>query len=70
MAGLVRSVRPNLTALQVKAIIEETADPITAIQTDSDTDHARERFIDGHSSWYGYGRVNAQKAVEKALRLP
>jgi hypothetical protein len=70
VAGLVRSVRPNLTALQVKAIIEETADPITAIQTDSDTDHARERFIDGHSSWYGYGRVNAQKAVEKALRLP
>jgi len=70
VADLVRSVRPDLTALQVKAIIEETADPITTIHTDSDTDRTGERFIDGHSSWFGYGRVNAQKAVEKALLLP
>jgi hypothetical protein len=59
-----------LTALQVKAIIEETADPITAIHFDSDPDRARERFIDRHSPWFGYGRVNAQKAIEKALLLP
>lgn len=67
VAGLVRSVRPNLRALQVKAIIEETADPITAIQIDSDANRARTRFVDGHSAWFGYGRVNAQKAIEKAL---
>ena len=65
VAGLVRSVRRNLTALQVKAIIEETADTIPTIGNDS-----RERFINGHSLSFGYGRVNAHKAVEKALLLP
>jgi subtilisin family serine protease len=70
VAGLVRSARPDLTALQVKAIIEETADPIPTIGNDSDVDRARERFINGHSLCFGYGRVNAHKAVEKAVRLP
>jgi subtilisin family serine protease len=67
VAGLVRSVRPNLRALQVKAIIEKTADPVTATHLDSDSDRARAGYIAGHSAWFGYGRVNAKNAVEKAL---
>ncbi len=67
VAGLVRSVQPRLTALQVKAIIEETADPITAVNPGSDEDRIRATYIAGHSAWFGYGRVNAKKAIEKAL---
>ncbi len=60
VAGLVRSVKPDLSGLQVKAIIEETAD----------MDSIQDRFINGHSLYFGYGRVNASKAVERAFSLP
>ena len=69
VAALVRSIQPRLPALQVKAIIEETADKVVAMPESSDDELARARFIAGHSAWYGHGRVNAQKAVEKALLL-
>ncbi|RTZ97938.1 MAG: hypothetical protein DSY90_05960 [Deltaproteobacteria bacterium] len=69
VAGLVRSVQPRLRALQVKSILEETADPVAATGADagSDAERIRAAYIAGHSAWFGYGRVNAQKAVEKAL---
>ncbi len=67
VAGLVRSVQPRLRAPQVKAILEETADPVATTGAGSDTERVRAAYIAGHSAWFGYGRVNAQKAVEKAL---
>ena len=66
VAGLVRSVRRDLTGLQVKEIIEQSADPITVSADDSDINPALESSIDGHSFGFGYGRVNALEAVKKA----
>lgn len=70
VAGLVRSVRRDLTGLQVKEIIENSADPITVTPSDLDTDCNLESSINGHSFCFGYGRVNALKAVTRALLLP
>jgi len=64
IAALVRSANPSLTAKEVKDIIKETADPI-----DSDNREAGKYDNNGHSIWYGYGKVNAGKAVERALEL-
>lgn len=58
VCALILSANPNLTAKEVKDILKETADKIGR---PSD-------YIDGHSSKYGHGRVNADKAVAEALR--
>lgn len=58
IAGLVFSIYPDFTATQVKQILKETADkvvPGTALYD-----------ANGHSTKYGYGRLNATRAVEKA----
>ncbi|WP_414527092.1 S8 family serine peptidase [Nodularia chucula] len=70
VAALVLSANPNLTAQQVKSILEETADKII----DSDPDPQlgmREGTYNsnGHSQWFGYGKVNAAKAVQAARKL-
>ena len=58
ICGLMLSVNPDLTAREVKQILKETADKIGSPRD----------YIDGHSVLYGYGRVNADKAVAEALR--
>lgn len=60
VAALVLSANPNLTAKEVKSIIETTADKIG---------DAGEYDAKGHSPKFGYGRVNAANAVRKALGL-
>jgi subtilisin family serine protease len=67
VAALVLSVNPELTALQVKQILQQSADKIL----DSDPDPqlgTRYGSYDnrGHSQWFGYGKVNAYKAVQAA----
>ena len=52
VAGLVLSANPYLTADQVQTILQNTADDIGAVGKDLET---------------GYGRVNANKAVQLAL---
>ncbi|MDB9525368.1 S8 family serine peptidase [Oscillatoria sp. CS-180] len=69
VAGLVLSANPNLTARDVKQILQQTADKVV----DSDPDPQlglRHGTYDnnGHSQWFGYGRVNAFKAVQEAKR--
>lgn len=59
ICALILSANPDLTARQVKDILQKTADKIGA---PSD-------YVNGHSVKYGYGRVNADKAVAEALRL-
>jgi subtilisin family serine protease len=60
-AALILSANPELTWLQVREIIKETSDKI---------DKAGGKYDSmGHSKYYGYGRVNAEKAVKKALEL-
>lgn len=58
ICALMLSANPNLTAKEVKQILEQTADKIGA---PSD-------YSNGHSIKYGYGRVNADKAVAEAIR--
>lgn len=70
VAALVLSANPHLTAQQVKFILEESADKIV----DSDPDPQlgmRQGTYDsnGHSQWFGYGKVNAAKAVQAAQKL-
>lgn len=70
VAGLILSVNPDLTARQVNNILEETADKI--IDTEADLQLGRrEGTYDekGHSQWFGYGKVNAARAVEAAKKL-
>ncbi|HOW08899.1 MAG: S8 family serine peptidase [Bacteroidales bacterium] len=60
-AALILSVNPELTWLEVREIIAATADKI-----DIDGGLYDET---GHSIYYGYGRVNAEKAVKRAMEL-
>lgn len=48
-----------MTAKQVKEIITKTADKIGSPS----------EYINGHSTKYGYGRINADRAVAEAMRL-
>ncbi|MFK7945978.1 MAG: S8 family serine peptidase [Saprospiraceae bacterium] len=59
VCALMLTANPNLTAKEVKNILIQTADKIG---------HPTE-YVNGHSRRYGYGRVNADKAVAEAIRL-
>ncbi|MBB4078402.1 subtilisin family serine protease [Lewinella aquimaris] len=59
ICALMLSANPELTSAEVKAILQRTADKIG---TPSDYDAG------GYSDRYGYGRVNADRAVAEALR--
>ncbi len=59
VCALMLSANPDLTAKQVKEILIKTADKIGSPS----------EYVNGHSLKYGYGRVNADKAVAEAIRL-
>lgn len=56
VAALVLSVNPNLTATQVRILMDHSTDLISP-------DLARYDPITGHSTEYAFGRINARKAV-------
>jgi subtilisin family serine protease len=58
ICALILSVNPELTAKEVKDIIIKTADKIGAPS----------EYVNGHSTKYGNGRINADKAVAEAIR--
>ena len=58
VAALILSVRPDLTAGQVRQVMQQTCDKIGA-------DHD----ANGHSRNFGYGRINAAKALKAAQAL-
>jgi subtilisin family serine protease/uncharacterized protein YraI len=60
ICALIYSANPTLTSKQVKGILTSTADKIG---DPSD-------YSNGHSHKYGYGRVNALKAVQAAAAMP
>lgn len=69
VAALVLSANPRLTALQVKDILQSTADKIIDASTDPMTGNAFGTYDRrGHSKWFGHGKVNAAKAVAEAFR--
>ncbi len=70
VAALVLSANPRLTAREVRGILEQTADKIV----DADADPQLENRLGNYdpnsrrSDWFGYGKVNALKAVQAAVR--
>lgn len=69
VAALVLSANPELTALQVKEILESTADKIVDTSIDPITGKSFGSYNrKGHCQWFGYGKVNAGKAVAEAVR--
>lgn len=59
ICALMLSANPDLTAREVKEILQQTADKIG---------NSWEYNWQGFSTKYGYGRVNADRAVAEALR--
>jgi subtilisin family serine protease/subtilisin-like proprotein convertase family protein len=58
VAALVLSRNPDLAGAEVRDIIRRSCDRIDPVSGEYDAD--------GHSRFYGYGRVNARRAVELA----
>ena len=58
ICALILSANPDLTAREVKEILQSTADKIGRPT----------EYSNGHSKRFGYGRVNADRAVAEALR--
>jgi subtilisin family serine protease len=70
VAALVLSANPNLTAQQVKRILQETADKIVDPNSDPQLGLKGGTYDgNGHSPWFGYGKVNAAKAVQAAKQM-
>ncbi|RZM74854.1 S8 family serine peptidase [Leptolyngbya iicbica] len=69
VAALVLSANPSLTAREVKQILQQTADKITDTTPDPQLGTRYGTYDQqGHSQWFGYGRVNAYRAVREAKR--
>ncbi|MCB0569723.1 MAG: proprotein convertase P-domain-containing protein [Phaeodactylibacter sp.] len=69
VAALVISANPELTASEVKEILESTADKIIDTDTDPQLGNTFGAYDEnGHSMWFGYGKVNAFAAVAEARR--
>ncbi len=66
VCGLVLSRNPQLTALEVKEILKQTADKDLKIKSDTPVNVPGD-FDNHFSPWYGYGKVNAFKAVKAAI---
>ncbi len=67
VAALVLSANPNLTAREVRQILEQTADKIIDNDPDPQLGLRYGTYENGgHSQWFGYGKVNAYKAVKAA----
>ena len=67
VAALMLSANPDLTAQQVRQILQTTADKIVDPQADPQLGLRRGMYdAQGHSEWFGYGKVNALKAVRAA----
>ncbi len=71
IAALVRSINPDLSAREIKAILEKATDKIIDTQADSILNNQKGTYDDkGHSEWFGYGKINAFKAVQLANPEP
>jgi subtilisin-like proprotein convertase family protein len=64
----VLSANPNLTASEVRDILQSTADKIVDDNPDAQLGHAFGAYDgNGHSQWFGFGKVNAARAVQEAV---
>jgi subtilisin family serine protease len=69
VVGLMLSINPDLTAQEVREILQMTTDKIVDRSTDPQLGLQYGTYdANGHSRWFGYGKVNAYKAVREAQR--
>ncbi len=68
VAALVLSANPKLSAAEVKDILQTTADKIVDTSFSLGGANLGVYDVNGHSQWFGYGKVNAEKAVLEAVR--
>lgn len=69
VAALILSANPELSAAEVRDVLESTADKIIDDSTDPQLGNAFGNYdANGHSLWFGYGKVNAYEAVLEAQR--
>ena len=69
IAALVLSVNPNLSATEVKEILQTTADKITDPDPDIMSGANMGQYdTKGQSNWFGFGKVNAARAVTESQR--
>lgn len=74
LAALMMSVNPNLTVLEIKDILKNTAVKVQKGNPNTRTDHWGNKYsdaynADGHSEVYGWGRIDAGAAVKAAYHL-
>ncbi len=70
VAALVLSINPDLTAETVRQILEQTADRMIDRLPDPQLGLSLGGYDENrYSAWFGYGKVNAIKAVQMAQRL-
>lgn len=70
VAGLMLSVNPRLRAQEVRHILQTTADKIVDPNPDPQLGLRYGTYDrNGHSRWFGYGKVNAYRAVQAAQDL-
>lgn len=69
VAALVLSANPDLTATDVRQILQQTADKIVDKDPDPQLGLRKGTYeTGGRSEWFGYGKVNAFKAVQAAVQ--
>jgi subtilisin-like proprotein convertase family protein/subtilisin family serine protease len=64
--ALVLSANPSLSASRVRDILKETADKNLSLVSHTPVNEPGTFNASGFSLWFGYGKVNAQKAVQMA----
>jgi subtilisin-like proprotein convertase family protein len=69
VAALVLSAHPGLTAREVRQILEQTTDKIVDKTPDPQFGIVKGTYeASGRCDWFGYGKVNAAKAVQLASK--
>ena len=70
IVGLMLSANPDLTAREVKRILQDTTDKIIDTSPDPQLGQTYGTYDSkGHSQWFGYGKVNAYRAVKAAKEV-
>lgn len=70
VAALILSANPDLSAAEVKQILQQSADKIVDTNPDPQFGFRKGSYeASGRCDWFGYGKVNAFKAVQAAVRL-
>jgi subtilisin family serine protease len=68
VAALVLSANPDLTAQEVRQILQQTADKIVDPDPDPQFGFRKGTYeASGRCDWFGYGKVNAAKATQAAI---